>query len=48
MSTPKTVKLDEVRRITIAYSKDTYRGHPRLSGMFSFGGGVFLTLGGQG
>lgn len=39
MSTPKTVELDEVRRITIAYSKDTYRGHPRLSGMFSFGGG---------
>ncbi len=36
---PRTVELEDVEHIKVAYSKDTYRGHPRHCGMFNFGNG---------
>ena len=36
---PYKVELEDVEHIKIAYSKDTYRGHPRHSGIFNFGNG---------
>jgi len=39
MKSPKQAELSDVRHITVAYSKDTYRGHPRHCGMFNFGNG---------
>ena len=36
---PRKVELTDVQHIKVAYSKDTYRGHPRHCGMFNFGNG---------
>jgi hypothetical protein len=36
---PKAAGIRDIRHITVAYSKDTYRGHPRHCGSYNFGGG---------
>ena len=41
---PSAVGLEDVRHTKVAYSKDTYRGHPRHHGMFNFGGGELAII----
>ena len=36
--------LREVRHTTLCYSKQRYCGHPRLSGIFNYGGGELAVL----
>ena len=43
-SDPRTVELADLRHIRIAYSRDTYRGHPRTGGIYSFGSGEIAVV----
>ena len=39
-----TPELTEVHHIKLCYSKDTYCGHPRQSGIFNYGNGEIVVL----
>ena len=41
---PKAVKITDLRHVTIAYSRDTYRGHPRTGGIHNFGNGELAVI----
>ena len=39
-----TPELTDVHHIKLCYSKDTYCGHPRQSGIFNYGNGEIAVL----